>query len=83
MKTEQKLADEFKETHRTADNKHVDVEPTAGEIKNGWDKTTLNAYLVEQHTSQSLRTDINSMQRKLANRPTVQNHKYNPLRWRG
>lgn len=58
------------------------VEPTEEEKKNGWTAETLTAYLVERLAGQSLAVDVNSLHRKVARRPNVQNHRYNPLRWR-
>lgn len=82
-KTEQKLADEYRDKHADATEDHEQVGPTPTDIRNGWTKETLNAYLVEQRAAQSLRTDPDSLHRKMARRPTAQNHKYNPHRWRG
>ena len=59
------------------------VEPTEGEKKNGWTAETLTHYLIERKAGQSLDVDVNSLQRKMGRRPIEQDHKYNPLRWRG
>ena len=59
------------------------VEPTEGEKKNGWTAETLTRYLIERKAGQSLDVDVNSLQRRMARRPIEQDHKYNPLRWRG
>ena len=64
-------------------NRHVkSVEPTADEIRNGWNTESLTAYLADREAGQSLSIDINSLHRKIARRPVVQNSKYSPLRWR-
>lgn len=81
-KTEKQLADEFKATHLSATSEHQEVDPTEEELKNGWTKETLNAYLIEQTASQALRADPKSVSRRLARRPVEQNHRYRPLRWR-
>lgn len=58
------------------------VEPTEDEKRNGWTTETLNIYLAERHAGQDLAIDVNSLHRRLARRPTEQNHRYNPKRWR-
>ncbi len=90
-----KLADELDAVHAHAldDSQHVDldsgeltqelIEPTADEKKNGWTAETLTSYLIERRAGQSLDVDPNSLQRKMGRRPIEQDHKYNPLRWRG
>ena len=90
-----KLADELDARYESEidDSQHIDVdsgelvqelvEPTDDEKKNGWTAETLTRYLIERRAGQSLDTDPNSLQRKMGRRPIEQDHKYNPLRWRG
>ena len=59
------------------------IEPTEDEKKNGWTAEKLTAYLAERLAGQSLTVDVNSLHRKTAHRPNVQNHWYRPHRWRG
>lgn len=56
------------------------IEPTEEEKRNGWDAESLTAYVHDQTAAQSLRADPHSLQRRV--RPTRQNSKYSPLRWR-
>lgn len=58
------------------------IEPTEDEKRNGWTAETLTQYLAERSAGQSLSVDINSLHRRIARRPDVQNHRYNPHRWR-
>ncbi len=58
------------------------VQPTDEEKRNGWDAVTLSAYLAERAAGQALDIDMNSIQRRMARRPTEQNHRYRVLRWR-
>ena len=62
-------------TTRTADL----LEPTPEEKKNGWTAQKLTAYVLGRETAQFQAIDPEN--RKL--RPVSQNHRYNPLRWRG
>lgn len=58
------------------------IEPTDEEKRNGWTAEALTAYLAERLAGQSLSVDVNSLHRKAARRPDVQNHRYRPHRWR-
>ena len=58
------------------------IEPTEDEKKNGWTAKTLTKYLAERAAGQSLAVDVNSLHRRVARRPDVQNHRYRPHRWR-
>ena len=58
------------------------IEPTEEEIKNGWTAKSLTDYLKEREKGQFAAVDPDSSQRRLQNRPTVQNHHYHPHRWR-
>ncbi len=58
----------------------VSIEPSDSEAANGWTKETLTKYLVERNAVQSLKIDIHNPMRRI--KPTSQNHKYKPLRWR-
>lgn len=78
-----KLADELDEAQRNASEEQPQIEPTEEEKRNGWTAETLTEYLATRNAGQSLDADPDSLHRKLARRPTVQNHRYNPLRWRG
>lgn len=78
----EKLSEELDLARREALIKQEQIEPTKDELKNGWTKETLTKYLAEQVAGQSLSIDINSLHRKTARRTNIQNHKYNPLRWR-
>lgn len=83
MKTlSDKLADELDDIRREADDVQELVEPTEEEKRNGWTAETLTAYLAERLAGQTLAVDPNSVHRKLARRPSAQNHKYRPHRWR-
>jgi len=55
------------------------VEPTLEEARNGWTAKKLTAYITERQAANSLAIDPEN--RKV--RPVSQNHRYNPLRWRG
>lgn len=77
-----RLADELDEARDHAISQQPLVEPTDEEKRNGWTAETLTAYLAERKAGQDLSIDVDSLQRKLARRPTQQNHRYNPLRWR-
>jgi len=52
-------------------------EPTAEEKKNGWTKSTLKAYILGRQKEQA-----NNIFRKKPVRPSEQNHKYRPHKWR-
>jgi len=52
-------------------------EPTPEEKRNGWTKTTLKAYITGREKEQSQ----NILKKKVI-RPTEQNHKYRPHKWR-
>jgi len=56
-----------------------EIEPTDDERRNGWTAETLAEYLASRQAA--LDVDPNSPQRR--HRPEVQNHAYNPHRWRG
>ena len=59
------------------------IEPTEAEKRYGWTAETLTAYHAEREAAQGQAVDINSIQRQRQRRPRIQNHKYNPKRWRG
>lgn len=65
-----------------ASTEKEDIEPTDEEKRNGWTKETLSRYLAERRAGQSLAADPESALRRLARRPTEQNHRYNPHKWR-
>lgn len=77
----EQLADELDEAQAEAAQLEP-VEPTDEEKRNGWTTETLTTYLAERQAGQALAVDVNSLHRRLARRPTVQNHRYNPKRWR-
>lgn len=77
-----KLGDELDAVQQNAAAEQPRVEPTEDEKRNGWTAESLTAYLAERNAGQSLSIDVNSLHRRLARRPVVQNHRYNPLRWR-
>jgi hypothetical protein len=52
---------------------------TKDEFKNGWDDASLRKYLEQRNEAQASLIDPMSRRK----RPVEQNHKYNPLRWRG
>ncbi len=58
------------------------IEPTDEEKRNGWTAKTLTKYLNERKAGQTLAVDMNSLHRRIARRPTEQNHRYRPHRWR-
>ena len=76
------LADELDNACLEAEKNQQIVEPTEEEKRNGWTAETLTDYLIERNAGQSLGIDVNSLHRRIARRPQVQNHKYNPRRWR-
>ena len=78
----EKLTEELETARREAIAQQHTIEPTEEEKKNGWTAKTLTAYLTERVAAQSLNVDVNSLQRRLARRPTEANHRYRPLRWR-
>jgi hypothetical protein len=53
------------------------------EKRNGWTDETLTAYINSRKAGQSLTTDPDSLQRRLARRPVESNHRYSPHKWRG
>ncbi len=55
------------------------TEPTEDEKRNGWDAAALAKYLAGREKAQSQALDIDSRRK----RPSEQNHKFNPHRWRG
>lgn len=75
----EELSEELEDAKR---NIRVVVEPTPDELRNGWTKETLSQYLSEREAGQSLSIDVNSLTRRAARRSDVQNHRYNPHRWR-
>ena len=54
------------------------VTVTPDELKNGWDDASLRKYLESRNEVQVQKID--PRQRRV--RPNMQNHKYNPHRWR-
>lgn len=83
MTAHDKLDAEINAVRREAVSAQNLVEPTAEERRNGWTAKTLTAYLAERQAGQSLDVDVNSLHRQAARRPSEQNHRYKPLRWRG
>jgi len=78
----ERLIEEQDSARREALNKNETIEPNEEEKKNGWTTESLTRYLQEQHAAQTLRVDVHSLSRQVARRKDVQNHKYNPRRWR-
>lgn len=52
-------------------------EPTAEEKRNGWTKSTLKAYILGRQKEQA-----HNIFKKKPMRPSEQNHKYQPHKWR-
>lgn len=77
----EKLEKELEEAHKNAAQRDL-VEPTDEEKRNGWTAESLTTYLAEREAGQSLSIDVDSLHRRSARRPTTQNHRYNPKRWR-
>lgn len=77
-----KLYEELNDAQQGVLETQVPVEPTDEEKRNGWTTESLTAYLAERQAGQELAIDVNSLHRRLARRPTEQNHRYNPKRWR-
>ena len=78
----EQLNDERDTIRREALARQEIIEPTKDEKKNGWTAKTLTKYLAERAAGQSLAVDVNSLHRRKARRPDVQNHRYRPHRWR-
>ena len=78
-----RLYDELDAAQRSALDRQVPVEPTEDEARNGWTTETLTEYVASRAAGQSLSADPHSLHRRLAERATEQNHRYNPHRWRG
>lgn len=78
----EKLYEELDAVQRNAIENQELVEPNDEERKNGWTAETLTAYLTERLAGQSLTIDVNSIQRRMGRRPSEQNHRYRPHRWR-
>ena len=78
-----KLSQELETARREALANQQNIEPTDEEKRNGWNKTTLTAYLAERFAAQSLAVDADSLLRRTARRSDEANHRYRPLRWRG
>ena len=57
------------------------MKPTDSEKKHGWTEDKLTTYLIERAEAHAKVIDVNSPVRR--KHPQVQNHRYNPLRWRG
>ena len=53
---------------------------TKDELKNGWDDASLRKYLEQRNEAQASLIDPNSKARR--SKPTEQNHRYRPHRWR-
>jgi hypothetical protein len=83
MSTRDALADELDEARNTADEIQKLVYPSQEEARNGWTARALTDYIAERAAGQELKIDPNSLHRRRAKRPRVQNSKYNPHRWRG
>ncbi len=79
----ERLGDELDKAQETAFDRHELVEPTDEERRNGWTAETLTQYIADRAAAAELKTDPHSLHRRLARRPTRQNHKYSPHRWRG
>ena len=56
------------------------VTVTQDELRNGWDDASLRKYLEQRNDAQASLIDPRSEARR--KRPTEQNHRYNPRRWR-
>lgn len=54
------------------------VKATEEEKRNGWTDTSLNQYRMERERASFLTVYV-----KPPRRPSVQNHRYRPLKWRG
>ena len=78
----EKLGDELEAVQNDALEKQKLVEPTDDEKRNGWTAEELTEYLAGRLAGQSLDIDVNSLQRRVARRPTRQNSRYSPHRWR-
>lgn len=78
-----RLYDELDEAQRRALEHMEPVEPTPDEARNGWTAETLSLYLAGREAGAAVNLDPSSMHRMAARRPAVQNHRYNPRRWRG
>lgn len=78
-----RLYDELDEAQRRALDEMEPVEPTPEEARNGWTAESLALYLAGRRAGTSLSLDPASVHRVAAARPGVQNHRYNPRRWRG
>lgn len=78
-----KLYDEIASAMRVALDTQELVEPTDEERRNGWSADSLTAYLAERNAGAVVNVDQNSLHRRMAARPVVQDHRYNPHRWRG
>ena len=73
---------ELESVRRQAIARQEMIEPTDEESRNGWTTESLTKYLTERHAGQTLAVDVNSLHRRVARRPTVQNYRYRPHRWR-
>lgn len=78
-----RLYDELDEAQRRALDAMQPVEPTPDEARNGWDAESLSLYLAGREAGTQVHLDPASVHRLAASRPRVQNHRYNPRRWRG
>ena len=63
-----------------ADVKIERVTVTPEELHNGWDDASLRKYLEQRNEAQAKLIDPRSDARR--KKPTEQNHKYRPHRWR-
>ena len=63
-----------------ADVKVERVTVTPEELRNGWDDVSLRKYLEQRNEAQAKLIDPRSDARR--KKPTEQNHKYRPHRWR-
>ena len=63
-----------------ADVKVERVTATPEELRNGWDDVSLRKYLDQRNEAQAKLIDPRSDARR--KKPTEQNHRYRPHRWR-
>ena len=66
--------------HSMSDIKTERVVVTQDELRNGWDDASLRKYLEQRNEAQADLIDPRSAARR--SRPTEQNHRYRPHRWR-
>lgn len=79
----ERLFEELDEAQRAAFDRTPLTQPTAAERRNGWTAEALTQYLADREAGAAVNIDPNSLHRRMAARPTSQNHRYRPHRWRG